>query len=176
MKNGNHLFQHAAFPPPSEVILNQRSKSQLMPVCFGWSKPNLCSMRAEALHGTRGWESGVSPGELAEVDNVSFITIAKSEGNAVVNYALATRAVRRMRWKSFLDLFFYIFTITIILSFCCNTCHAPYKQLPAPTPTLIFTLKIISHFLKQLKTLWLTLNPAGIANIPASIELAIICN
>lgn len=97
MKNGNHLFQHAAFPPPSEVILNQRSKSQLMPVCFGYSKPNLCSMRAEALHGTRGWESAVSPGELAEVDNVSFIAIAKSEGNAVVNYALATRAVRRMR-------------------------------------------------------------------------------
>ena len=50
MKNGNHLFQHAAFPPPSEVILNQRSKSQLMPVCFSYSKPNrrLCSMRAEA--------------------------------------------------------------------------------------------------------------------------------
>ena len=67
MKNGNHLFQHAAFPPPSEVILNQRSKSQLMPVCFGYSKPNrrLCSMRAEAFHGTRGWESAVSPGELA---------------------------------------------------------------------------------------------------------------
>lgn len=54
-------------------------------------------MRAEALYGTRGWESAVSPGELAEVGNVSFITIAKSEGNAVVNYALATRAVRRMR-------------------------------------------------------------------------------
>lgn len=54
-------------------------------------------MRAEALYGTRGWESAVSPGELAEVDNVSFITIAKSEGNAVVNYALAKRAVRRMR-------------------------------------------------------------------------------
>ena len=35
-------------------------------------------------------------GEI-EVDNVSFITIAKSAGNAVVNYALATRAVRRMR-------------------------------------------------------------------------------
>ena len=35
-------------------------------------------------------------GEI-EVDYVSFITIAKSAGNAVVNYALATRAVRRMR-------------------------------------------------------------------------------
>lgn len=123
-----------------------------MPVCFGYSKPNLCSMRAEALHGTRGWESAVSPGELAEVDNVSFITIAKSEGNAVVNYALATRCAP-YALKKLPRSVFYIFTITITLSFCCNTCHAPYKQLPAPTPTLIFTLKIISHFLKQLKTL-----------------------
>lgn len=66
MKNGNHLFQHAAFPFPSEVISNQWSKSQLMLVCFGYGKPNrrLCSMRAEALPGVGGWESA-APGELA---------------------------------------------------------------------------------------------------------------
>ena len=66
------------------------------------------------------WRAGSQAkgfGEI-EVDNVSLITIAKSEGNAVVNYALATRAVRRMRWKSFLDLFFLYFhyyNYTIIL-------------------------------------------------------------
>jgi len=67
MMNGNHLFQHAAFPPPSEVILNQWSKSQPMPICFGYGKPNRrpCSMRAEALPGVGGWQSVVSPGELA---------------------------------------------------------------------------------------------------------------
>lgn len=187
MKNGKHLFQHAAFPPPSEVILNQRSKSQLMPVCFGYSKPNrrLCSMRAEALHGTRGWKSAVSPGEPARrlkaleklrwTMSVSLpLPRVKAMQSWITRWPRALCAVCVEKASSIC--FFYIFTITITLSFCCNTCHAPYKQLPVPTTTLIFTLKIISQFLKQLKTLWLTLNPAGIANIPASVELAIICN
>lgn len=75
-------------------------------------------MRAEALHGTRGWESAVSPGELAEVDNVSFIAIAKSEGNAVVNYALATRcapyALKKLPRSVFLYFHYYNYTIILL--------------------------------------------------------------
>ena len=68
------------------------------------------------------------------MDNVSFITIAKSEGNAVVNYgylgadyARCSRyALKKLPRSVFF--FFYIFTITIALSFCCDQiCHAPYK-------------------------------------------------
>lgn len=140
MKNGNHLFQHAAFPPLSEVILNQWSKSQLMPVCFGYGKPNrrLCSMRAEALPGVRGWESAVPPGEVArrlKALEKSRWTISVSLYHCQewrqccreLRILGAGYAVRSMRRKNFLDLSFCIFTITITLSFCCNTCHAPYK-------------------------------------------------
>lgn len=81
-----------------------------------------CSMRAEALPGVGGWESAVSPprrtgsqakgfGEI-EVDNVSFITIAKSEGNAELRilgsgYARCAVCVE----KASLICFFFIFSL-----------------------------------------------------------------
>lgn len=82
-------------------------------------------MRGEALPEVGGWESAISLpcragsqakgfGEI-EVDNVSFITIAKSEGNAVVNYGYLgadyARCSRYALKKLPRSVFFFIFSL-----------------------------------------------------------------
>ena len=87
-------------------------------------------MRTEALPEVGGWESAVSPpcragspakgfGEI-EVDNVSFITIAKSEGNAELRilgsgYARCARYALKKLPRSVFFLYFHYYNYTIIL-------------------------------------------------------------